>query len=66
MGRLSPPLASMRDVSAQIAIALVEVAFGQDHAGLAWPADLLAYAILIARLAIFQVRPRRRGARLKG
>jgi hypothetical protein len=56
----------MRDVSAQIAIALVEVASGQDHAGLAWPADLLAYAILIARLAIFQIRPRRRGARLKG
>jgi malate dehydrogenase (oxaloacetate-decarboxylating)(NADP+) len=42
-GSLYPPLAQVRDVSAQIALAVAEVAFAQGHAGIERPADLLAY-----------------------
>ncbi len=42
-GSLYPPLKSVRDVSAHIAAAVADVAFRQGHAGVARPADLLAY-----------------------
>lgn len=42
-GSLYPPLAQVREVSAQIAVAVAEVAFDQGHAGIARPADLLAH-----------------------
>jgi len=42
-GSLYPPLASVREVSAHIATAVARVAFELGHAGMAEPADLLAY-----------------------
>ena len=42
-GSLYPPLASVRDVSAHIAVSVAEVAFAQGHAGIERPADLLAH-----------------------
>ena len=42
-GSLYPPLAQVRDVSAQIAAAVAEVAYGQGFATVPKPADLLAY-----------------------
>ena len=40
-GSLYPPLAQVRDVSLQIAVAVADVAFRQGHAGIDRPADLL-------------------------
>ena len=42
-GSLYPPLAQVRDVSLQIAVAVAEVAFRQGHAGIERPADLVSY-----------------------
>jgi malate dehydrogenase (oxaloacetate-decarboxylating)(NADP+) len=42
-GSLYPPLAKIRDVSAQIATAVAAVAFRSDLAGIASPPDLLAH-----------------------
>jgi malate dehydrogenase (oxaloacetate-decarboxylating)(NADP+) len=42
-GSLYPPLTSVREVSAQLAVAVAEVAFEQGHAGIERPADLLAH-----------------------
>ena len=42
-GSLYPPLAQVRDVSAHIAAAVAEVAYGQGLATVPKPADLLAY-----------------------
>jgi len=42
-GSLYPPLAQVRDVSLQIAVAVAEVAFRQGHAGIERPADLPAH-----------------------
>jgi malate dehydrogenase (oxaloacetate-decarboxylating)(NADP+) len=42
-GSLYPPLAQVRPVSLQIALAVAEVAFAQGHAGIERPADLLAH-----------------------
>jgi malate dehydrogenase (oxaloacetate-decarboxylating)(NADP+) len=42
-GSLYPPLANVREVSAQIATAVAEVAFTQGHAGIERPWDLRAY-----------------------
>ncbi|HEX7441184.1 MAG TPA: NAD-dependent malic enzyme [Caldimonas sp.] len=42
-GSLYPPLASVREVSAHLAVAVAEVAFEQGHAGIERPADLLAH-----------------------
>jgi malate dehydrogenase (oxaloacetate-decarboxylating)(NADP+) len=42
-GSLYPPLSRVRDVSAQIAAAVAEVAFRRDLAEIERPADLLAY-----------------------
>jgi malate dehydrogenase (oxaloacetate-decarboxylating)(NADP+) len=42
-GSLYPPLAQVRDVSLQLAVAVVEVAFAQGHAGIERPKDLMAY-----------------------
>jgi len=42
-GSLYPPLASIREVSARIAADVADVAFRSDLAGIARPADLLAY-----------------------
>ncbi len=42
-GSLYPPLASVRDVSAHIAVSVAEVAFAQGHASIERPADLLAH-----------------------
>ncbi|MEO8311068.1 MAG: NAD-dependent malic enzyme [Caldimonas sp.] len=42
-GSLYPPLAQVRDVSLQLALAVAEVAFRQGHAGIHRPASLLAY-----------------------
>ena len=42
-GSLYPPLALVRDVSLQLAVAVAEVAFRQGHAGIARPADLPAH-----------------------
>ncbi len=42
-GSLYPPLASVREVSAHLAVAVAEVAFQQGHAGIERPADLLAH-----------------------
>ncbi len=42
-GSLFPPLASVRQVSAHIAVAVAEVAYAQGHAGIPRPADLLAH-----------------------
>ncbi len=42
-GSLYPPLSSVRDVSAQIGVAVAEVAFAQGHATIDRPLDLLAY-----------------------
>jgi hypothetical protein len=39
-GSLYPPLAQVRDVSLQLAVAVAEVAFSQGHAGIERPADL--------------------------
>ena len=42
-GSLYPPLAQVRDVSLQIAVAVAEVAFRQGHAGIDRPSDLAGY-----------------------
>ncbi len=42
-GSLYPPLAKIREVSAQIATAVADVAFREDVAGIRRPEDLLAY-----------------------
>ncbi len=42
-GSLYPPLARVREVSAHIACAIAEVAFTQGLAGIARPADLMAF-----------------------
>ena len=42
-GSLYPPLAQVREVSLQLAVAVAEVAFSQGHAGIERPADLLAH-----------------------
>jgi len=42
-GSLFPPLAQVRDVSLHLAVAVAEVAFGQGHAGIERPTDLLAH-----------------------
>jgi malate dehydrogenase (oxaloacetate-decarboxylating)(NADP+) len=42
-GSLYPPLARVRDVSLQLAVAVAEVAFSQGHAGIERPADLTAH-----------------------
>jgi malate dehydrogenase (oxaloacetate-decarboxylating)(NADP+) len=42
-GSLFPPLAQVREVSTQLAVAVAEVAFRQGHAGIERPADLLAH-----------------------
>jgi len=42
-GSLFPPLAQVREVSTQLAVAVAEVAFQQGHAGIERPADLLAH-----------------------
>ena len=42
-GSLYPPLAQVRDVSLQLAVAVAEVAFRQGHAGIERPADLVAH-----------------------
>jgi malate dehydrogenase (oxaloacetate-decarboxylating)(NADP+) len=42
-GSLYPPLANVRDVSLQLAVAVAEVAFRQGHAGIDRPADLSAH-----------------------
>ena len=42
-GSLYPPLSNIREVSAQIASAVADVAFRSDLAGIGRPADLLAY-----------------------
>jgi malate dehydrogenase (oxaloacetate-decarboxylating)(NADP+) len=42
-GSLYPPLAKVREVSAHIACAIAEVAFNQGLAGIARPADLMAF-----------------------
>jgi len=42
-GSLYPPLAQVRDVSLQLAVAVAEVAFAQGHAGIERPKDLVAY-----------------------
>ncbi len=42
-GSIYPPLAQVRDVSTQLAMAVAEVAFSQGHAGIERPADLLAH-----------------------
>ena len=42
-GSLYPPLRNVRNVSAQIAVAVAAVAFSQGHAGIERPADLLGH-----------------------
>jgi len=42
-GSLYPPLAQVRDVSLHIAVAVVEVAFAQGHAGIERPKDLVSH-----------------------
>jgi malate dehydrogenase (oxaloacetate-decarboxylating)(NADP+) len=42
-GSLYPPLAAVREVSAQIAYAVAQVAFQEGVAGITRPADLLAH-----------------------
>jgi len=42
-GSLYPPLAQVRDVSLHIAVAAVEVAFAQGHAGIERPKDLVSH-----------------------
>lgn len=39
IGRLLPPLASIREVSAHVALAVAEVAFHDGHASVDRPAD---------------------------
>ena len=42
-GSLYPPLAQVRDVSLHIAVAVVDVAFAQGHAGIERPKDLVSH-----------------------